>query len=292
MTTNDYLEGILESQKLSQEELDNLAGHRDEVEKFLREEFGQDPMIRFAGSHAKGTMIKEGYDLDVVCYFPHNYSGTLKEIHDDVKNRIAEKYDIKEKASAVRIENIKEQSSPNDYHIDVVPGRFIDESDNSDVFLHVVYGDKERMQTNIETHIKYISKSDCRDIIKLVKLWNCRNNLDIKTFFLEVFTIETLKGYQNKTDLKLSFLKTLEALKNDIVTKQLIDPANSNNIISKILSSSHKELISQKAEESLSAISADDNDADKWKSIFKEDSADGNVQKSVLIRNPASPWSI
>ncbi|MDZ4865208.1 MAG: hypothetical protein SGJ01_17445, partial [Gemmatimonadota bacterium] len=67
MTDQEYLEGVLKEQSLSDDspEMNELRRRRSEVEEHLRAEFGSAPRIRYGGSKAKGTMIKEAYDLDL-----------------------------------------------------------------------------------------------------------------------------------------------------------------------------------------------------------------------------------
>jgi len=63
MSTNEYLQKVLKSQKLENDELEALKKNRGEVEKVLRDKFGSGPTIRYGGSKAKGTMIRDSYDL-------------------------------------------------------------------------------------------------------------------------------------------------------------------------------------------------------------------------------------
>jgi len=267
-----------------------LHSHKDEITKFLRKEFGNDPVIKYAGSYAKGTMIQESYDLDIVCYFPSTDSRTLKEIHDDVANRLKKGYLVEEKASAVRILNLKGSTSLNDYHVDVVPGRFIEGS--SDVFLHVAYGEKERMQTNLEVHINHIVKSGCVDVIKLVKLWNYRNNLTIKTFVLEIFVVRALEGFREKADLKRSFLKVIQSFKDEFESVELQDPANpTGNIISKLISPSHRILVVQAAKETFAKIEKSDQ-VELWKKVFRDDNGSNILQGPTPIKNPPGQWAL
>ena len=81
----------------------DLQAHKKEVTDFLRTEFGNDPVIKYAGSWAKGTMIRDCYDLDIVCYFLSSDTRSLKEIRDDVAHRLATHYLTATKASAERI---------------------------------------------------------------------------------------------------------------------------------------------------------------------------------------------
>ncbi|MBK7764485.1 MAG: nucleotidyltransferase domain-containing protein [Bacteroidetes bacterium] len=147
-TIETFLKELLESQELNQEQLDALEEHRIEVTDFLRDKFGLDPVIKFAGSAAKGTMNQDSYDLDIVCYFPSSDSRTLKEIRTAVSDHLKTKYSIFEKASAERIIDLNDSVEPSNYHIDVVPGRFI--QDTKDVFIYLASGDKERLKTNLK----------------------------------------------------------------------------------------------------------------------------------------------
>jgi tRNA nucleotidyltransferase (CCA-adding enzyme) len=75
MNNHEYLQEILRLQTLTpqSQELKELQKHRADVEGILLEHFSQSsPTIRYGGSRAKETMIKEAYDLDMICYFPHD----------------------------------------------------------------------------------------------------------------------------------------------------------------------------------------------------------------------------
>ena len=289
MKANEFLEKVLESQNLSDNQLDTLKSHREEIEEYLREKYGQEPSIRYAGSKAKGTMIAESYDLDITCYFPSNNDSSLKELHDSVEKTLSEGYRVIHKASAIRIKKVDDEVET-DYHVDVVPGRFVDGKDG-DVFLHVSYGDKERIQTNLETHISFVETSKCQDIIKLVKLWKVRNNVPLKTFVLEILVVETLSGSKSKDDLARSLRSVLEEIGDKIGTIKLVDPANSNNIVSETLERSEKEIIASKAKKALKILEENENDELlAWKKIFDEETEAEKWVGPTVINNPQKPW--
>lgn len=285
MKPKEYLEKLLKDQVLEEKEIKVLSDRRDEVETLLREEFGDDPVIKYAGSKAKGTIISDNYDLDIVCYFLYENNDSLKEIRDNVAEKLREKYVVEEKGSALRIKASGENNSVIDYHIDVVPGRFVGK-EQQDAFLYVAYGEKERMKTNIKTHIEHISESGCREIIKLAKLWNCRNDLHIKTFIIELFVIKSLDGFDWKGQLDTGFKKVLESFRDNFVSVRLEDPANSNNIVSQLLTDDQKKLISKVAAEQLESIN---DDAGTWMPIFEEGTRK-NYRPVIQISAPAKPW--
>lgn len=297
MTPEKFLQELLASQNLSDTQEQALQANKKEVTDFLRAEFGDAPKIKYAGSREKGTMIAEQYDLDIVCYFPSDDARSLKEIREDVSTHLKKKYLIEPKSSAERITNLRGTTAPDDYHIDVVPGRFIENS--NDVFLHVAYGDKERMQTNLKVHIEHVVNSGCVPIIRLTKLWARRNNVAIKTFILELFVIRALSGSREKAQLAKSFRQVLQALKDDIGTLQLVDPANLNNVVSRLVNTSEKEMIANAADIALKRIIESDDITD-WEGVFGTNgTAKHHISPQIPTshRNPSqgftprSPWS-
>ncbi len=284
-----YLQSLLASQELTPAEHTGLDAHKDEVEKFLRQEFGQDPVIKIAGSLSKGTAIKESYDLDIVVYFPDSDTRSLKQIYDDVDTKLSGRYTVELKNSAIRIHGLKTNEQNQDYHIDVVPGRFI--TGSKDVFLHIRNGDKERMQTNLKTHIEYVTKSDCQDAIKLVKIWKKRNNLSLRTFILELLVIRALDGYQSKTNPEMAFTKAMGVFSTSMKV-ELTDPANTNNVVSKLLSDQEKDTISRIAAETLKTIN--ETNPNKWEIIFRGNplprQSIATPAPITINRPPSKPW--
>src|SRR5687767_2863600 len=151
MTPNEYLAEVLSAQTLASNspELKDLQERRAEVEEHLREHFDDSsPTIRYGGSKAKGTLIKESYDLDIVCYFPHDDTTageTLEDIYNNVAAALEKDYSVERKRSALRLRD----KNMVDFHIDVVPGSFTDDSE-TDCFLYQENGEKCRLKTNLQ----------------------------------------------------------------------------------------------------------------------------------------------
>jgi tRNA nucleotidyltransferase (CCA-adding enzyme) len=128
MTTNEYLQQVLQDQNLADNstELEALQGHRKDVEVLLRSAFPQSsPTIRYGGSRAKGTLIREAYDLDIICYFePDDTSAGdgLEDIYNNVKKALEASYMVTDKTSALRLKSKARETMGVDFHIDVVPG--------------------------------------------------------------------------------------------------------------------------------------------------------------------------
>lgn len=268
MTPEKFLQDLLDSQNLKADQELTLKAHKKEVTDYLIAEFqDKNPTIKYAGSYEKGTMIRDCYDLDIVCYFPDTDTRTLKEIRNDISAHLNKKYLMEDKASAERILSLKGVTAPQSYHIDVVPGRFI--SGSSDVFLHLAEGEKERLQTNLKTHIFHIKDSGCVPVVRLVKIWAHRNNIKVKTFVLELFVVEALSEYHSKSDLKDSFLKVLEEMKKRFATIELVDPANSGNVVSRLMPTNEKIAVAQVAGKTFESLKSQNN-LGIWEKVFNE----------------------
>ena len=301
MTANEFLLDLLRSQSIGKDSIEakDLKERRAEVENVLRGEFGADkPSIRYAGSYIKGTMVRDSYDLDLACYFPHTKDLSLPEIRRQVETLLSDKYIITSKSSAVRIIRPKDASEELAYHIDVVPGRFVDET-MSDAYIHVAYGEKARMKTNLDTHIQFVTDSGRQDVLKLNKIWKVRNGIDAKTFVMDIFLIEALKGYSS-TSLDLVFKRALEEITNHIETRTIVDPANGGNIVSQAMSATQKQAVALSAQRALQDLSTSSGSVEAWQRLFKEATSNGAATKSgtgsiriapTPIMNPIKPYA-
>src|SRR5687767_7378586 len=97
MDAEEYLRKVLSEQNLAEdsEEMRALEKHQKDIQELLQDNFGSVPKLREGGSKAKGSMIKECYDLDLPYYFPRDDDGagaTIEEIYEGVEKVLQEKY--------------------------------------------------------------------------------------------------------------------------------------------------------------------------------------------------------
>lgn len=296
MNDENYLRSVLGEQTFSdqEQELQDLRRRRRDIDKLLRAELSESsPSIRWAGSMAKGTMIRESYDGDMTCYVPHDENGagsTLEEIYNTVRDILRSDYNVEQKASAIRVRSLQDWHT--DLHIDVVPGRYT-EADNDDVFLHRTTGDKQRLKTNLQVHVDHIRASGVTDAIRLIKLWKVRNGLEsAKTFVLELLVVKLLDGRSHLalTD-QLEYI--FECFRDDADNLSVIDPANSNNDLKPALDQCRYDL-AQVANNTLWQI-----ENNGWKAVFGElqEQEDDRLAKvaglqaaAVHVATPTRPW--
>lgn len=291
MTDNEYLEAILRDQTLAPDspELKALQEHREKVEKLIRKQFGSSPVIRYGGSKAKGTMIKEAYDLDLTCYFPHDDESageTLKEIYENVESELQEEYATVRKPSVVRLVDTETSA---DFHVDVVPGRFVSGKDG-DVFLHRTTGDKERLKTNLDVHIKHIRDSGVVDAIRLMKLWRERNHIALKTFGLDLLVVKLLAGKKNKP-LTEQLTYVWEKMRDNPNELSVKDPANpEGNDLSDLFNNSVRSHLASMAKNTLEQIKNAG-----WEAVFGKVQT-GKAERTealgrIAAASAAKPWS-
>jgi hypothetical protein len=296
MTADEYLNEILASQALGDDsdEVKALQDHRADVEKILRDNFKDTALtIRYAGSKAKGTMNKESYDLDIISYVAAEDATageTLEDIYENTKKVLAKKYSVESKGSALRLRGCDPDNLGVDFHIDVVPGRFTDET-KTDAYLYQSGGDKKRLKTNLDVHLKHVRESGVIDAIRLAKLWKVRNGLPIRTFVLELAAIKLLDGKARKS-ISIQMEHFFTELRDNSANLTVEDPANPNgNDLSKELDNSLKSQLSSAAKRTLSQI-----ESSGWESVFGEAEKKEKAAKVEILRRAASvaapsrPW--
>jgi hypothetical protein len=85
-----------------------------------------------------------------------------------------------------------------------------------------------------------------------MKLWNVRYGLGIRSFAVELLTIRALQGKQvSGYDGKVATV--FQFLQDHIETLRLVDPANSNNVITDPIEATTKRRIAEQAGAALSA---------------------------------------
>lgn len=88
------------------------------------------------------------------------------------------------------------------------------------------------------------------EIIAL-KVWRKNHGLEFPSIYLETLAIDALSG-KSSANTADNFLFLLRYIRDNICTLRVVDPANSNNILSDDLTAGEKRSISAQAQKSLS----------------------------------------
>ncbi len=256
MKPHSYLVSLLEKQRMKDCDLDRLKSIRDQIRSHLKPINQYNPRFYNGGSYGKKTMIREAFDLDLVIYFPHTDSRSLKEMYCSVYESLASRgYKMTPRQIALTLQLPNNPFPNQNFHVDVVTGKALDEKFDS-AYLYEILTEKRR-RASLKMHIDNVR--EVREVIKLMKLWILRHSLDWKTFPMEQTVVRALKN-KNTADLGQCMEKVLLYIKSSVNQLRLIDPANSNNPIE--IPEKTRRAIEQAANRSFDALQTDD-----WKSI-------------------------
>ncbi|SMD14909.1 hypothetical protein SAMN06297251_1444 [Fulvimarina manganoxydans] len=242
MTAYEYLRSIL-----TRETVDTgLYSPANVVEGYIRPvitQWAQQYLVGFepSGSLAKGTANRSGTDVDFFISLHPDTPGTLKQIYDKLFALMhGTEYGARE-------QNVSIGTKVVGYDVDLVPGRLrsLQRTD------HSLYRRNAGTwtQTDIRVHVSQVSRSPYRDEIRLTKLWRNQNGIDFPSFYLELTVMNALQG-KPAGNLPDNFLSVLEYLRNRLPNARVVDPANTNNIISDDLTAAGKQTIALLAEAS------------------------------------------
>ena len=204
-----------------------------------------------SGSRAKGTAISIASDVDFLVSLTSNCnenSGGLKSIYESLFTKLSTTY------SNVRKQNVSVRINLNSLEVDVTPARK-QTGNTNDHWLYVSKLDT-RKQTNIQKHINDVSQSGRTNEIKVLKIWRELHHLDFPSIYLEYLLINNIllnksKDVNSLGDNVWHVLNELAKSAGNPLSARIIDPANSANILSDLLTVAEKNLIVSKAKASI-----------------------------------------
>lgn len=211
-----------------------------------------------SGSRAKGTAISIASDVDYVISLTNDCnrdSGGLSTIYQSLYDWLKLSFPESRKQNvSVRIHLNQGFLQNKQLEIDVTPARKHTGNTND----HSIWISKRGtwQQTNIHKHINDVRNSGREYEIKLFKIWRELNQLDFPSIYLEYLIINHLLKYKPKglDFLASNFNHLMSELANTdtypLWNITVIDPANSNNVLSNLLT------IEEKGEIIRSAISS------------------------------------
>jgi len=245
MTADSYLQGILDREAVDTGIFSPVRTVQIQLDPIIRAwANGQLLSITPSGSFAKGTANKSGTDIDLFISLSSNTSETLKEVYEKLFKW------MNGKGYAAKRQNVSINVHVNGYDVDLVPAK------RQDLFSedHSLYRRRADTwtKTNISTHINHVSWSGRKSEIRVVKLWRDQKGLDFPSFYLELSIIAALSG-QYGGQLSDNVLKSLRYLRDNFSTARVLDPANTNNVISDDLSIADKARIKSAAEQASNA---------------------------------------
>ena len=207
--------------------------------------------IRTSGSFAKGTAVHGGTDIDLFVSLTSTLTDSLRSISDTLFNAFANA------GHAPRRQNVSIGLTVNGWKVDVTPGRRQDQQGN----YHSLWSTKTGswLQTNIDEHIRLVSNSRRLDEIRLLKIWRNRYGIDWQSFYLELFVLDALRGAR-VDNVQANVVTVFNAITTSLASRRLVDPANTNNVVSNVLTPQQKSAVIGSAQAAL---------ASPWNVVFQ-----------------------
>jgi hypothetical protein len=245
MTADQYLNGILTREAVDTGPHSPVFSVQGIIVPAIRGWAGDKLLgIGPSGSFAKGTANNSGTDIDLFISLSDQTTEMLKEIYQKLSNT------LKNKGYAPKEQNVSINVRINGYSVDLVPGK----RQNAFSSDHSLYRRRADTwtKTNVATHIQYVRNGLRVNESRILKLWRDQKSLDFPSFYVELTVIDAL--WQNGTgSLARNAWKVFEYLRDSFVNARVIDPANTNNVISDDTSVVAKNKIKAAAERALGA---------------------------------------
>ncbi|GAB1401108.1 hypothetical protein MASR1M68_00190 [Elusimicrobiota bacterium] len=205
-----------------------------------------------SGSIAKGTAVSLSSDVDYLISLTdtcENSNGGLKACYDSLYFYLTKNY------QNIRKQNVSIRINLRGLEVDITPAK----KQNGYQNYHSLYVSKSDTwtQTNIQKHITDISKSGRTNEIKLLKIWRELHKLDFPSIYLEYLLVDKIllnksTDINNLNDNVWTVLKEFAKSESDNpLFSKITDPANSNNILSDLLTNSEKYRIIFQARDSI-----------------------------------------
>lgn len=243
MNSDYYVNGVLAAHQPVYT-LNHALGYRNTLLPTLQSWAGSHLIdVEVSGSLAKGTSISGTTDIDLLVSLRHNTPHTVQGISDNLLAWLRDAgFTVSRRNVAVSIEGA------NGLKIDVVPARKQNAWTNDHwLWSHRTGGNR---QTNVREHITYVTNSGRINEIRALKIWRKQHNLDFPSFLLEMSAITALRG-RLQGSVSANFVQCLRYIQDELPNARLVDPANTNNVVSNDLSLTEKQTLSRAARVSL-----------------------------------------
>lgn len=246
MTADQYVNSIVEKHRLP-DTLDNYTSIYvvSPLKKIITSWAGGCLCeIKLSGSRAKGTAIDLSTDLDLFISLSSSTQTSLKEIYDSLYNYMLEE------GIFARKQNVSIGVTYQGKKVDLVPAKRQGQYGND----HSLYRCKvdSWTKTNIDTHISRVRQSGRITEITALKIWRENHKTKFPSIYLECFVIDSLHGRSLNAPAD-NIMYLLQDIRDNIQTRRVVDPANTNNILSEELTQMEKKALSDAAQQSLLA---------------------------------------
>ncbi|SNC74958.1 hypothetical protein SAMN06265337_2633 [Hymenobacter gelipurpurascens] len=195
--------------------------------------------IKLSGSSAKNLVVQGQPDTDIFISIKSSSDATLKTIYESLNSTLRSNGIIASKRTVALNINY------NGLDIDLVPGKV----QPGYKIWHSLYNSESDswLQTNIDEHIKIVKNSGRDQEIRAIKIWAKQNQLKFPSLYLESLVIDALYN-RSKENLATNIFIVFKFLNENVELRRVVDPANTNNVLSSyMLTSREKQNIAKAA---------------------------------------------
>jgi hypothetical protein len=204
MTSDQYLRSALSRHQVDMGPTSPVLRARAELLPLLQQ-WGNQYLLSVnpSGSFAKGTAVRLGTDLDLFLSLRSDTPETLQEIHNTLFRQL-EKAGYTPRRQTVSLGVRTRLIDGSVYDVDLVPAKLRIDTPGDFSLYHRRSGTTRK--TNVARHIQVVLGSGRLDEIRLMKIWRTQKGLDFPSFYLELVTIEALRGHSS-VSLAQNFLQ-------------------------------------------------------------------------------------
>jgi hypothetical protein len=229
-----------------------------------------------AGSFKNRTAILSDYDVDIILPFKKNAFVSLASMHSSVYRKMHKAFG--HKASVVKNKKtigVTFHVRDHEIHFDIAPGREIDNfKKDGKLNMYVspdwVWQNGSSLKIDVDKQQRLtVNNPEAREIIRLLKIYSLRNNLNIPPVIISQLTVKALKpskygGVYSKNE---NLLNAMYYLASKLSLNNVRDLSNSNN---NLLDKMSEEERFSASELMLSDIKKIEKDPGYLKEVFKE----------------------
>jgi hypothetical protein len=246
MTADAYLQNILNREMVDTSPYSPVRSVQATIQPVIAEWAGNLLNgVGVSGSFMKGTANRSGTDIDLFISLSANTSESLKEIYESLFTRMSQK------GYGPKRQNVSINVRVNGYSVDLVPGK----QQSGYTTDHSIYRRRADTwtKTNVATHITHVRQYSRLSESRILKLWRNQKSLEFPSFYLELTVIDALPWQLAPESLSGNVLRVFQYLRDRFTNARVIDPANTNNIISDDLTIAEKGKLKAVAEQALGA---------------------------------------
>lgn len=246
MSADSYLQNILNREAVDTGPISPVRGVQAVIQPIIAQWAGNQLLsIGPSGSFMKGTANRSGTDVDLFISLSPNVRETLKEIYGSLFTKLSRS------GYTPKRQNVSINVTINGYSVDLVPGKHQGGFGTD----HSVYRRRADTwtKTNITTHIAHVRQYRRFAESRILKLWRNQKGIDFPSFYLELTVINALPWQLAAENLSGNVWRVFQYLRDSFTTARVVDPANTNNVISDDLTAADKSKVRTAAVAALGA---------------------------------------